>query len=260
MPARRSIICSTARRRRKATSSAFRRSAQTLKTIAAKGARAFYEGELADDMAQTIGAKRLVHRRRGFRQSSRRHRHADFDQLSKASTSSRSRRTGRAWSRWCMLNILEHFDVAALDPLRAGAFPSDAGSGAHRLRRARHAHRRRRAYAHAGRRPARQGLCQEARRPDRHEQARAVAESAGAEQRHDLSQRRRPRPHRGVVHQLAVFRLRPRRLHREDRHHADQSRRLLHARARSSEHLRPGQAADAHHHSRHDACATAAAT
>ena len=31
--------------------------AQTLKTIAAKGARAFYEGEIADDMAATVAAR-----------------------------------------------------------------------------------------------------------------------------------------------------------------------------------------------------------
>ena len=31
--------------------------AATLKTIAAKGARAFYEGEIADDMAATVAAR-----------------------------------------------------------------------------------------------------------------------------------------------------------------------------------------------------------
>ena len=34
--------------------------AATLKTIAAKGARAFYEGEIAADMAATRGGARLV--------------------------------------------------------------------------------------------------------------------------------------------------------------------------------------------------------
>ena len=49
-----------------------------------------------------------------------------------------------------MLNILENFDMPALEPLGAGSLPSDARGGAHRLRGARHAYRR--AVAHARRR------------------------------------------------------------------------------------------------------------
>ena len=68
-------------------------------------------------------------------------------------------------------------------------------------------------------------------------------------QRHDLSDGGRPRPHRGVADQFALQRVRHRHLHREDRHHAAQSRHRLRGRAGPSERDRARQAADAHHHS-----------
>ena len=62
MPEHRGIIFSTAGLPRKADVIRFPALASTLKAIATKGARAFYEGEIADDMAaNTCGARLLSH-------------------------------------------------------------------------------------------------------------------------------------------------------------------------------------------------------
>ena len=59
MPARAGITCATVVLRRKATSCRLPALAQTLKTVATKGPRAFYEGAIADDMVATLtGAAR----------------------------------------------------------------------------------------------------------------------------------------------------------------------------------------------------------
>lgn len=89
--------------------------AQTLKTLAAKGARAFYEGELADDMAQTIAAKGSFidaqdfanHRGDIVMPISTRYKGLDLVEIPP---------NGQGLVALVMLNILEHFDVAALDP------------------------------------------------------------------------------------------------------------------------------------------------
>ncbi len=89
--------------------------AQTLKTLAAKGARAFYEGELADDMAQTIAAKGSFIDAEDFAN----HR---GDIVTPISTNYKGRDlveippNGQGLVALVMLNILQHFDVAALDP------------------------------------------------------------------------------------------------------------------------------------------------
>ena len=99
-----------------------------------------------------------------------------------------------------------------------------------------------------GRGAERQGVRQDARGEARPRQARAAAGRADARQRHRLSHRGRSRPPRRLDHQLALLGVRHRDLHREDRHHVQQPRLGLRARSRSSEHARPEQAADAHHH------------
>ena len=84
IPARRAISCSTAARRRKATSSGCRRWRRRCETIAAKGPRAFYEGPIARGHGRDRRRARLLPHRRGFRRSSRRRGRADHHQLSRS--------------------------------------------------------------------------------------------------------------------------------------------------------------------------------
>ena len=90
--------------------------AATLKTIAAKGARAFYEGEIAGDMAQTISALGSFLTADDFA----RHR---GDVVEPISTNYRGLDlleippNGQGLTALVMLNILENFDIKALDPL-----------------------------------------------------------------------------------------------------------------------------------------------
>ena len=121
--------------------------AATLKTIAAKGARAFYEGEIAADMAATVAARGSFLTAEDFA----RHR---GDAVTPISTNYRGLDlieippNGQGLTALVMLNILENFDLAALDPLGAERFPSGAGSRAAGLCGARHPHRRRGPHAH----------------------------------------------------------------------------------------------------------------
>jgi gamma-glutamyltranspeptidase/glutathione hydrolase len=90
--------------------------AATLKTLGAKGARAFYEGEIADDMAQTVAARDSFLTREDFA----RHR---GDAVTPISTNYRGLDlveippNGQGLTALVMLNILENFDLKALDPL-----------------------------------------------------------------------------------------------------------------------------------------------
>lgn len=89
--------------------------AQTLKTIAAKGARAFYEGEIADDIAATVAARGsfltaedfAAHRGDAVTPISTNYRGLDLVEIPP---------NGQGITALVMLNILENFDVAALDP------------------------------------------------------------------------------------------------------------------------------------------------
>jgi gamma-glutamyltranspeptidase/glutathione hydrolase len=90
--------------------------AKTLKTIAAKGARAFYEGKIADDMAATVAAHGSFltaedfarHRGDAVTPISANYRGLDLVEIPP---------NGQGLTALVMLNILENFDVAALDPL-----------------------------------------------------------------------------------------------------------------------------------------------
>jgi gamma-glutamyltranspeptidase / glutathione hydrolase len=90
--------------------------AATLKTIAAKGARAFYEGEIAEDMTRTVAARGSFLTLEDFA----RHR---GDAVTPISTNYRGLDlveippNGQGLTALVMLNILENFDLAALDPL-----------------------------------------------------------------------------------------------------------------------------------------------
>ncbi len=90
--------------------------AATLKTIAAKGARAFYEGEIADDMAKTVSARGSFLTSEDFA----RH-HGDV--VEPISTNYRGLDlleippNGQGLTALVMLNILENFDIKALDPV-----------------------------------------------------------------------------------------------------------------------------------------------
>jgi gamma-glutamyltranspeptidase/glutathione hydrolase len=95
--------------------------AATLKTIAAKGARAFYEGELADDMVKTVAARGSFLTADDFA----RHR---GDAVTPISTNYRGLDlveippNGQGLTALVMLNILENFDLKALDPLGPDRF------------------------------------------------------------------------------------------------------------------------------------------
>ena len=95
--------------------------ATTLKIIAAKGARAFYEGEIADDMAKTLETRNSFLTAEDFS----RHR---GDAVEPISTNYRGLDlveippNGQGLTALVMLNILENFDVASLDPLGAERF------------------------------------------------------------------------------------------------------------------------------------------
>jgi gamma-glutamyltranspeptidase/glutathione hydrolase len=90
--------------------------ARTLKTIAAQGARAFYEGEIAEDMAATVSARGsfltvedfVKHRGDVVTPISSNYRGLDLVEIPP---------NGQGITALIMLNILENFDLAALDPL-----------------------------------------------------------------------------------------------------------------------------------------------
>jgi gamma-glutamyltranspeptidase / glutathione hydrolase len=93
----------------------------TLKTIAGKGACAFYEGEIADDMAKTLHARDSFLTAEDFF----RHRGEKVDPIS---TNYRGLDlveippNAQGLTALVMLNILENFDVASLAPLGADRF------------------------------------------------------------------------------------------------------------------------------------------
>jgi len=95
--------------------------AATLKAIAAKGARAFYEGEIADDMAKTLATRGSFLTAEDFA----RHRGNAVDPIS---TNYRGvdvleiPPNGQGLTALVMLNILENFDVASLEPLGPDRF------------------------------------------------------------------------------------------------------------------------------------------
>jgi gamma-glutamyltranspeptidase/glutathione hydrolase len=95
--------------------------AATLRTIAAKGARAFYEGEIADDMARTVAARGsfltaedfAAHRGDAVTPISTNYRGLDLIEIPP---------NGQGLTALVMFNILENFDLAALDPVGAERF------------------------------------------------------------------------------------------------------------------------------------------
>lgn len=95
--------------------------AKTLKAIAAKGARAMYEGEIADDMAATLKAHSSLitaediaaHRGEAVAPISSNYRGLDLLELPP---------NGQGLTALVMLNILENFDLKSLDPVGAERF------------------------------------------------------------------------------------------------------------------------------------------
>jgi len=95
--------------------------AKTLKAIAGKGARAFYEGEIADDMAETLVARGSFltagdfsrHRGETVTPISANYRGLDLVEIPP---------NGQGLTALVMLNILENFDVGSLDPFGADRF------------------------------------------------------------------------------------------------------------------------------------------
>src|SRR5262249_21349233 len=95
--------------------------AATLKAIAAKGAHAFYEGAIAEDMVKTLAARGSFLTAEDFV----RHRGNAVDPIS---TNYRGMDVleipphGQGLTALVMLNILENFDVASFDPLGPDRF------------------------------------------------------------------------------------------------------------------------------------------
>ncbi|HYC18480.1 MAG TPA: gamma-glutamyltransferase [Pseudolabrys sp.] len=95
--------------------------ATTLKTIAAKGARAFYEGEIADDITKTLAARGsfltaedfFLHRGEAVEPISTNYRGLDLLEIPPNT---------QGLTALVMLNILENFDLASLDPFGAERF------------------------------------------------------------------------------------------------------------------------------------------
>jgi gamma-glutamyltranspeptidase / glutathione hydrolase len=89
--------------------------AKTLRTIAAKGSRGFYEGEVAEDIAQTLAARGSFltaedyanHRGDVVEPISSSYRGLDLVEIPP---------NGQGLTALVMLNILEHFDLKSLDP------------------------------------------------------------------------------------------------------------------------------------------------
>jgi gamma-glutamyltranspeptidase / glutathione hydrolase len=95
--------------------------AQTLKAIAAKGARAFYEGEIAEDMAATLAARGsfltaedfACHRGDAVTPISANYRGLDLTEIPP---------NGQGLTALVMLNILENFDLESFDPVGPDRF------------------------------------------------------------------------------------------------------------------------------------------
>lgn len=95
--------------------------AATLKTIAAKGPRAFYEGAIAEDMVQTAAARGSLltvddyatHRGDAVTPIRTDYRGLDLFEIPP---------NGQGLTALVMLNILENFDMKSLDPLGAERF------------------------------------------------------------------------------------------------------------------------------------------
>jgi gamma-glutamyltranspeptidase/glutathione hydrolase len=95
--------------------------AQTLKTIAAMGARAFYEGEIADDIVKTVAARGSFltaedfanHRGEVVTPISTNYRGLDVLEIPP---------NGQGLTALVMLNILENFDMKSLDAISAERF------------------------------------------------------------------------------------------------------------------------------------------
>jgi gamma-glutamyltranspeptidase/glutathione hydrolase len=90
--------------------------AKTLKTVAAKGAKAFYEGEIADDMAATLSARGSFidaedfarHRGEAVTPIASNYRGLDLIEIPP---------NGQGITAQVMLNILENFELSKLDPM-----------------------------------------------------------------------------------------------------------------------------------------------
>ena len=95
--------------------------ASTLKAIAKNGARGFYEGEIAEDMAATLAARKsflavedfATHRGEAVTPIATNYRGVDFLEIPP---------NGQGLTALAMLNILENFDLARLDPLGSDRF------------------------------------------------------------------------------------------------------------------------------------------
>ncbi len=121
IPAARVTICSTGEPPKEGDVVRFPALAATLKAIAKDGARAFYQGEIAADMAKTLAGRGsfvseedfAAHRGEVVTPIATNYRGVDFLEIPP---------NGQGLTALVMLNILENFDLAKLDPTGVDRF------------------------------------------------------------------------------------------------------------------------------------------
>ena len=193
--------------------------AATLKRIAKNGSREFYDTDIAQDIVDTVAPRGntlaasdfAAHRGEEAIPISSNYRGLDIVELPP---------NGQGLAALVLLNILERFDIAALDP--NGAERAHIALEAARLAYAvRDTHIADPAFMRMAvprllDRDFRRRSC----RQDRPQQALGSAAGARPARRYDAGHRGRPRPQRRVDHQFAVRAVRLSGCDRENRHHA----------------------------------------
>ena len=231
---------------------------KTLRAIAKNGRDAFYTGEIAADMVETLRGIGGLHTLEDFAAHST-ETTSPIGTMYKGHDVWQCPPNGPGITMLVMLNILSRFDLTKFAPLSVERFHLEAEA-------ARIAYLMREQYIGdpaAGscrrRRHPRQGIRRGAHQEYQNGPAARSAERCAADESvHGLHHRGRQGPQRLLVHQLdrAFLRLGDRL--QQDRHPAAEPRRRFPDSARPSQLHRAGQAAAAHDHSDHSPPKTAA--
>ena len=222
---------------------------KTLRAIAKNGRDAFYTGEIAADMVETLRGIGGLHTLEDFAAHST-ETTSPIGTMYKGHDVWQCPPNGPGITMLVMLNILSRFDLTKFPAAQRRALPSRSRGRPHRLHDARAVHRRSRAGSCRCRRHPRQGIRRGAHQEDQDGRtARSAERRAADESVHGLHHRGRQGPQRLFVHQLdrALLRLGDR--FQQDRHPAAEPRRRFPDPARPSQLHRAGQAAAAHDHS-----------
>ena len=231
---------------------------KTLRAIAKNGRDAFYTGEIAADMVETLRGIGGLHTLEDFAAHST-ETTSPIGTMYKGHDVWQCPPNGPGITMLVMLNILSRFDLTKFRAAQRRALPSRGGSRAHRLHDARAIYRRSPAGSCRCRRHPRQGIRRGAHQEYQDGPAARSAERGAADESvHRLHHRGRQGPQRLLVHQLDRAFLRFGDRVQQDRHPAAEPRRRFPDSARPSQLHRAGQAAAAHDHSDHSPPKTAA--